>query len=74
MPSAANGRFRDVRDQLAELEEKRGLPTVFEGPDGSGKAAQRKLLKTWLKGEGHDLVTTKWNSSELLKPLIKARK
>jgi dTMP kinase len=66
-----------VRDQLArlaELEEKRGLLIVFEGPDGSGKTTQRKLLKTWLKGEGHDVVTTKWNSSELFKPLIKARK
>jgi dTMP kinase len=64
----------DLRDRMAALEKKRGLLIVFEGPDGSGKTTQRKLLKTWLKGEGHDVITTKWNSSELLKPLIKARK
>lgn len=47
---------------------------AFEGPDGSGKTTQRKLFKTWLKAEGHDVVTTKWNSSDLIKPIIKSRK
>src|SRR5258708_23257766 len=47
---------------------------AFEGPDGSGKATQRKLFKTWLQSEGHDVVTTKWNSSDLIKPLVKSRK
>src|SRR4029079_14587150 len=35
---------------------------------------QRKLLQLGLQSEGHDVVTTKWNSSELIKPLIKSRK
>src|SRR6185295_20073112 len=47
---------------------------AFEGADGSGKTTQRKLFKTWLKSEGHDVVTTKWNSSDLIKPLIRSRK
>ena len=47
---------------------------AFEGPDGSGKTTQRKLFKTWLKAEGYDVVTTKWNSSDLIKPIIKSRK
>ncbi len=47
---------------------------AFEGPDGSGKSTQRKLFKKWLKGEGRDVVTTKWNSSPLIKPLVKVRK
>ena len=51
-----------------------GLLIAFEGPDGAGKTTQRKLFKTWLKGEGHDVVTSKWSSSRLVKPLIKARK
>src|SRR5438067_13887972 len=51
-----------------------GLLVAFEGPDGSGKTTQRKLFKTWLKSEGYDVVTTKWNSSALIKPLIKSRK
>src|SRR5947209_6946979 len=51
-----------------------GLLIAFEGPDGSGKTTQRKLFKTWLQSEGHDVLTTKWNSSELIKPLVKSRK
>ena len=47
---------------------------AFEGPDGSGKTTQRKLFKTWCKSEGFDVVTTKWNSSELIKPIVKSRK
>lgn len=61
-------------NRVKRLDERRGLLIVFEGPDGSGKTTQRKLLKTWLKGEGHTVVTTKWSSSALIKPLIKARK
>ena len=53
---------------------RRGLLVAFEGPDGSGKTTQRRLFKTWLKAEGYPVVTTKWNSSELIKPLIKSRK
>jgi len=52
----------------------RGLLIAFEGPDGSGKTTQRKLFKTWLQSRGYDVVTTKWNSSPLIKPLIKSRK
>jgi dTMP kinase len=51
-----------------------GILVAFEGPDGSGKTTQRKLFKTWLKSEGYEVVTTKWNSSDLIKPLIKTRK
>ena len=53
---------------------RRGLLIAFEGPDGSGKTTQRKLFKTWLQAEGYTVVTTKWNSSELIKPLVKSRK
>src|SRR5881394_353409 len=63
-----------ARRHLGKTNERRGLLVAFEGPDGSGKTTQRKLFKTWLKSEGYDVVTTKWNSSELNKPLIKGRK
>ena len=53
---------------------RRGLLVAFEGPDGSGKTTQRKLFKTWLEAEGYSVVTTKWNGSELIKPIIKTRK
>jgi dTMP kinase len=51
-----------------------GLLIAFEGLDGSGKTTQRKLFKSWLEGIHEDVVVTKWNSSPVFKPLIKARK
>src|ERR1041384_4908322 len=63
-----------ARRHFGKPGQRRGLLVAFEGPDGSGKTTQRKLFKTWLKSEGYDVVTTKWNSSELIKPLIKSRK
>ena len=51
-----------------------GFLIAFEGPDGSGKTTQRKLLKQWLKSGGHKVKTTKWNSSEAISPVIQARK
>jgi dTMP kinase len=65
---------RRARDWFANRAHGRGVLVAFEGPDGSGKTTQRKLFKAWLKSEGLDVVTTKWNSSDLIKPLIKSRK
>lgn len=69
---------RQVRRRIPALvkkhEKKRGLLIAFEGPDGAGKSTQRKLFEDWLMGEGHKVVTTRWNSSELVRPLVKARK
>ncbi len=63
-----------LRDLLERQEEKRGLLIAFEGPDGSGKTTQRKLFKKWLKEEGYEVTSTKWNSSPVISPLIKTRK
>jgi len=65
---------RFARSRFTDATKPRGLLIAFEGPDGSGKTTQRKLFKTWLESEGYDVVTTKWNSSDLIKPLIKSRK
>src|SRR5712691_7663453 len=72
-PTMASFR-RSARAHFTDRSKRRGLLVAFEGPDGSGKTTQRKLFKTWLKSEGYDVVTTKWNSSSLIKPLIKSRK
>src|SRR6266487_6811332 len=63
-----------ARAHFGDPSTRRGLLVAFEGPDGSGKTTQRKLFKTWLMAEGYEVVTTKWNSSELIKPIIKSRK
>ena len=63
-----------ARAHFGDTSHRRGLLVAFEGADGSGKTTQRKLFKTWLKAEGYDVVTTKWNSSDLIKPIIKSRK
>ncbi len=61
-------------DQIAAKGKDRAFLIAFEGPDGAGKTTQRKLFKDWLTSEGLEVVTTKWNSSPLIKPVIKARK
>jgi dTMP kinase len=63
-----------VRKLIAERDKSRGLLIAFEGPDGSGKTTQRKLLKRWLESENHKVVSTRWASSALVKPLLKVRK
>lgn len=65
---------RRLCEEIAGKGSDRGFLIAFEGPDGSGKTTQRKLFKDWLKAEGLDVVTTKWNSSPLIKPVVKARK
>src|SRR6266498_1082335 len=65
---------RAARAHFTDPTRRRGLLVAFEGPDGSGKTTQRKLFKTWLKSENYDVLTTKWNSSDLIKPIIKSRK
>src|SRR5215203_5430142 len=75
-PSSSSLRALNLRARahFGDSSRRRGLLVAFEGPDGSGKTTQRKLFKTWLKAEGYDVVTTKWNSSDLIKPIIKSRK
>src|SRR5713101_9748147 len=74
MPTSWSALRRAARAHFTDPAKRRGLLVAFEGPDGSGKTTQRKLFRTWLQSENHDVVTTKWNSSGLIKPLIKVRK
>ena len=76
MPHASARRSprQRAREHFTDTARQRGLLIAFEGPDGSGKTTQRKLFKTWLKAAGYDVVSTKWNSSDLIKPLIRSRK
>lgn len=63
-----------LAEQIEAREGSRGLLIAFEGPDGSGKTTQRKLLKTWLESRGTPVTSTRWASSPLVKPLLKTRK
>lgn len=63
-----------ARKLIAERDRSRGLLIAFEGPDGSGKTTQRKLLTRWLESRDHQVVSTRWASSALVKPLLKVRK
>src|SRR5437763_8578855 len=74
MPESARQLAKRLCEEIQKKGKDRGLLIAFEGPDGSGKTTQRKLFKEWLAGEGYDVVTTKWSSSRLVKPIIKTRK
>ena len=54
-----------------------GLPgriIVVEGLDGSGKSTQMEMLKESLESQGLNVVTTRWNSSELVADTVKKAK
>lgn len=51
-----------------------GLLIALEGIDGAGKTTQTELLKKWMESHHHEVVVTKWNSSELLADAIKEAK
>ena len=72
MPRPPNA--RRIRKLIAEREASRGLLIAFEGPDGSGKTTQRKLLERWLKSRNQEVISTRWASSALVKPMLKVRK
>lgn len=59
---------------IARRDQTRGLLIAFEGADGSGKTTQRKLLHRWLRTSDTPVVSTRWASSPLVRPLIRARK
>ena len=63
-----------LEQRIADREGTRGLLIAFEGPDGSGKTTQRKLLTKWLESRGDEVVSTTWASSPLVKPMLKVRK
>lgn len=72
MPLTATARA--LEKLIARHEQSRGLLIAFEGPDGSGKTTQLKLLKRWLESRGEQVVSTRWASSPAIKPLLKVRK
>lgn len=65
---------KQLEKMIADREKSRGLLIAFEGADGSGKTTQRKLLKRWLQSQDQAVVSTRWASSSLVKPLLEVRK
>ena len=72
--SSTAGEEPGLAPAIAERDRTRGLLIAFEGPEGSGKTTQQRLLKTWLESQGHEVVSSRWASSPVVRPLIKARK
>ena len=46
-----------------------GKLIVVEGIDGSGKSTQLHLLDKWLRGSGHLVFSTEWNSSNVVREI-----
>src|SRR5436190_24227986 len=72
MARSQNG--RRLSKLIAGREASRGLLIAFEGPDGSGKTTQLKLLRRWLESRDQQVVSTRWASTDLVKPMLKVRK
>lgn len=53
------------------IPDREGSLIVVEGVDGSGKSTQLRLLARWLESNGFAVLTTEWNSSPTIRPLIK---
>jgi dTMP kinase len=51
-----------------------GRLVIVEGIDGSGKSTQAALLRRWLEAEGHPVIFTEWNSSQLVRHTTKLGK
>ncbi len=51
-----------------------GRLIIVEGIDGSGKSTQAALLRKWLEAEGHPVIFTEWNSSQLVRQTTKLGK
>ncbi|OGP86672.1 MAG: thymidylate kinase [Deltaproteobacteria bacterium RBG_13_65_10] len=51
-----------------------GRLIIVEGINGSGKSTQAALLRKWLEAEGHPLIFTEWNSSQLVRQTTKVGK
>lgn len=51
-----------------------GILICAEGIDGSGKTTQIDLLYNWLKSKKQDVISTSWNSSELISATTKRAK
>ena len=66
---------RLARTHFEDRSRRRGLLVAFEGP-GRIRAKRRSesCSRPGSRPSGYDVVTTKWNSSDLIKPIIKSRK
>jgi dTMP kinase len=51
-----------------------GKLIVVEGIDGSGKSTQLSLIHRWLESEGYRVFFTEWNSSRLVRRVIRRGK
>ena len=62
---------------MLRFSKKHGYPGILicvEGIDGSGKTTQIELLYSWLKSKNVDVISTQWNSSELIANTTKKAK
>jgi dTMP kinase len=69
-----NKAVKEARRVVNMSPDERGLLIVFEGIDGSGKSTQVERALDWLEKHDYPHVTTKWNSSSLVKKPIKQAK
>ncbi len=61
-----------MRPNISNCHALPGTLIIFEGPDGSGKTTEIKILKNLLEKEWHKVTVSEWKSAPILWDFLKA--
>ena len=60
-----------MRPNISNCHALPGTLIIFEGPDGSGKTTEIKVLKKLLEKEGHSVTISEWKSAPIIGDFLK---
>ncbi len=60
-----------MRPNISNCHALPGTLIIFEGPDGSGKTTEIKILKKLLEKEGHTVTVSEWKSAPIIWDFLK---
>lgn len=60
-----------MRPNISNCHALPGTLIIFEGPDGSGKTTEIKILKKLLEKEGHNVTVSEWKNAPIIWDFLK---